>query len=339
MKQYGQIFRPNRLPRQLAMVVPIAVTALVASACGGGGGASTVGSGGGSGSSSGLQTINVGLVPTTDTAPLYAGIQKGFFAEQGLQVQPTQVDSGGTVLTGVVQGSYDIAFIAAVPAIVAASKGLPLVAIAGNGSINTGSPGNIAIVVKKDSPINSYAGLAGKTVSVNSLGNTLDLCTRAAMSKAGADPSAAKIIELPFSQVAPSLVQGQIDAGALVDPFRTQVLGVGDLRSIGDPCQSLPDKAPVSTYIASKQTVTNKADLMQRFERAVQKSQDFLNNNPGEFAKIVPTFTKITPEVAQKILQNAFSSQIDRNAYLQQNDLMLKQGLISSTEKLQGFVP
>ena len=35
-----------------------------------------------------LTTIAVGVVPVVDVAPLYLGIDQGFFEEEGLDVQP-----------------------------------------------------------------------------------------------------------------------------------------------------------------------------------------------------------------------------------------------------------
>ncbi len=316
----------------------VSVLALLLSACGGGG-VSTVGSaGGGSGNSSGLPILNLGLVPTVDVAPIFVGIQQGFFANEGIQLVTKNADSGGTIITGVVQGSYDVGEAASSPAIVAASKKLPLTAVAGNSVVSATDRVN-GVLVAKDSPIKSYADLAGKTVSVNSLGALFDLCLRAVLTKSGVNPGGLKIIELPFNQTAPSITKGQIDAGVLPEPFLTQALGDGTLRSIGSPCNDgLPAKAVQTLFFTSNQTAKNKADLIQRFVRGLKKADEFLQANPGEFAKILPSFTQLTPDVASKISQSTYATEIDRDAYNQLIAQMVNLGFIPSSQSVAGFV-
>ncbi len=330
----------SRSLRRGTIASATAVAALTIAACGGGASTTTTKAGGNGDSGGGtLQTLNLGLVPTADAAPIFVGIQQGFFKDQGLNLKTSRADSGGVILTGVVQGSYDVGFIATPPAIVAASKGLPLVDIAGNAAVDTKSPGNFGVVVKKDSPITTYADLIGKTVSTNSLGNLLDLCLRSVLTKANVEPSGVKIIELPFNQVAPSLAQGQIDAGSLVDPFLAGALSTGNFRSIGDMCaQGLPDKSTLSSFVASKQTVSGKSDLIQRFTRGLQRAQAYLNDNPDAFAQIIPTFTQIPPDAAAKLGKSVYDSQIDRASYTQLTELMARLGQIKSASDVQGFV-
>jgi len=332
--------RSRRSIRRGSIVSVIAVAALTIAACGGGAATTTTGTGGnGDSGGSNLQTLNLGLVPTADAAPIFVGIQQGFFKDEGLKLNTSQADGGGAILTGVVQGSYDVAFVATPPAIVAASKGLPLVAIAGNIAVDAKSPGNFGVVVKNDSPITTYANLVGKTVSTNSLGNLLDLCLRSVLTNAHVDPSGVKIIELPFNQVAPSLSQGQIDAGSLVDPFLAGALSTGKFRSIGDMCaQGLPDKSTLSSFVASKKTVSGKSDLIQRFTRGIQRAQTYLNDNPDAFAKIIPTFTQIKPDAAAQLHKSIYDSQIDRASYAQLTELMARLGQIKSASDVQGFV-
>src|SRR5436853_328036 len=86
-------------PRLLSLLT---VAAFIA---GCGGGASTTGN-------QAVQptTINVGLLPINDVAPLYLGIKKGFFKQQNLTVHPQLMQGGAAVASAVIGGSLDFGF-------------------------------------------------------------------------------------------------------------------------------------------------------------------------------------------------------------------------------------
>ncbi len=317
-------------------VASIAAATLLLTACGGG--TSMVGAdeGAGADGSEGLETVNVGLVPTVNVAPLFLGMQKGFFADEGLRIKPHQADSGGAILTGLIQGSYDFAFAATAPSLVAVSKGAPLKLVAGAGVI-VEREGTVAVVVGKNSSIDSYDDLAGKTVSVNSLKAHFDLCLRAALDSSGVDPSSARVIELPFNQVEPSIQQGQIDAGTLIDPFKSAALEHG-FTSIGDPCSAgLPTNAPSSVYATSEQTATERADMVERFKRALAKSQDYANQNHDEVREVLPDYTSIPVEEAGQVEIEKLSTEVERQPYQELVRDMVKYDFIPSTESVAGF--
>ncbi|WP_219418927.1 ABC transporter substrate-binding protein [Pseudonocardia nigra] len=315
-------------------VAAITAAALLLTACGGGG-TSLVGADQGGGSSGDLETVNVGLVPTVNVASLFLGIQKGFFAEEGIEVQTHKADSGGAILTSLIQGSYDFAFAATVPGLVAASKGAPIKRVAGAGVIV--EDGTTAVVVDEASGIDSFADLEGKTVTVNSLKAHFDLCLRAALDASGVDPNSVKVIELPFNQVEPSIQQGQVDAGVLIDPFLSAALS-HQFKSIGDPCsKGLPVGVNSSIYLASERTVQDRSDLVQRFVRAITKSQEYANAHHDEVRAVLSDYTNISPEAAKKVEIEKLRTEMDRPAYQQLVEIMVKHGFISSAESVAAF--
>ena len=151
------------LMRNLAMTV--AVAALLALAgCGDDGDSSAAKEEGG------VTKVKVGVLPISNVAPLYLGMKKGFFKEEGLEVEPSIGQSGNELVTGMVSGSTDFAFLGYVPLMSARSQGLPVkvVANADNGA-ETEEKEWTLILTKKGSPIKQPADLAGKTIAVNAL--------------------------------------------------------------------------------------------------------------------------------------------------------------------------
>jgi NitT/TauT family transport system substrate-binding protein len=98
---------------------------VVLTACGAlGGGTSTSSASTSTNSKVEKSTIRVGVLPVVDAAPLYLAIDKGYFAQEGLTVQPVVVASGPAAVSGMIGGQFDIAY-STYPGILAAqAKGV-----------------------------------------------------------------------------------------------------------------------------------------------------------------------------------------------------------------------
>src|SRR3954452_15602701 len=101
-----------------ALVVALA---LGLAACGGGDSG-----GGGGGGSSGPKTITVGTLPIANAAPMYLGMQKGFFADEGLKIKPHVGQGGAALIPALLSNQDQFAFVGVIPAITAVAKILPI---------------------------------------------------------------------------------------------------------------------------------------------------------------------------------------------------------------------
>ena len=82
----------------LALLVPVA-------ACGGDDSGDSGGGGGGGGDQE-VQLARVGVIPIVDVAPIYLGVEQGFFEEQGLEVELVPGSGGAAAVPCVVSGDY-----------------------------------------------------------------------------------------------------------------------------------------------------------------------------------------------------------------------------------------
>jgi NitT/TauT family transport system substrate-binding protein len=53
--------------------------------------------GGGTGSAE-VKTLKVGVIPIADVAPLYLGMDKGFFADEQLKIEPQLAEGGAAIV-------------------------------------------------------------------------------------------------------------------------------------------------------------------------------------------------------------------------------------------------
>ena len=82
----------------------------------------------------------------------------------------------------------------------------------GASSTGNGQEDVNAVLVNKDSTLQSPKDLAGKKVAINSLNNIGDTTIRNAVEKDGGDPSKIQFVELPFPEMPAQLAAGNVDA-------------------------------------------------------------------------------------------------------------------------------
>ena len=247
----------RRLPLLIALVF-----ALVAG-CGDDGG-----SGGGGGDGGGAAepvTLKVGVIPIADVAPLYLGMDKGFFEEEGLTIEPQLAEGGAAIVPSVVSGDYQIGFSNTTSLIIAGSKKLPIQIISQGVLAGTG-PDDAwdGVIVPKGSDVKDLAGLEGKTVAVNTLNNVSQVVVNTALKEAGADYTKVKYVEVPFPDMNAALESGRVDAAFQVEPGYSGGLAAGS-KNIVNAYEAMAPNYTVATYFASKQYIAEHRDEVDRF--------------------------------------------------------------------------
>lgn len=318
--------------RIVAVLAAVTLSAAGLTACGSSG---SSGSGGGGGT----DKITVGVIPIVDVAPIYLAKQKGFFAAQHIQVTLQPESGGAAAVPGVVSGQFKFAFGNVVSLILARSKRLPLRMVA-NGNASTGVEGKdfSAVVVPKDSPIKTAKDLVGKTVSVNNLKNVGDTTVRASIRKAGGDASKVKFVEMGFPDMPAALQKHRIDAAWVVEPFLTAAKQQG-ARVVA---WNMVDAAPhmtVATYFTSEKVMKGDPDLVKRFTTAIDKGLAYAQSHPDAVRKILGTYTKIGPGVAQQITLPAWPPKVNEPSVRKLAGLMQQDGLIKQQPDLDALLP
>jgi NitT/TauT family transport system substrate-binding protein len=283
------------------------------------------------GGDDGVTRITVGVLPIGNAAPLYLGMEKGFFREEGLELTPQVAQSGNELVTTLVSGDSQVAFLGYVPVIVARAQGLPLKVVA-----NADTGADIAedewqvILSRKGSDIRQPADLKGKTIAVNALRGVAEVGLKAALEAEGVDPGSIKLLEIPFPEMPAALEARRVDAIWGVEPFLTQALGEG-AQEVLAPYPSLGEAFPNGTYATTDNYLEENADVMERFTRAMNRSSEYATENPEEARAVIPTFTQIPEAVAQEMRLPLWPTEIDR---AQLEDLIgytQKYGIIDET--------
>ena len=311
---------------------------LAATACGSSGGGGGGGSDG-SASSGGATAVKVGVIPIVDVAPLYLGQKQGFFARHGLRLSMTTAQGGAAIVPGVVSGQFQFGFSNMTSLMIAQSQNVPVKAVA-EGVASTGVAGKDfgAVVVKKDSPVESAADLQGKKVAVNTLKNINETAVRASVRKAGGDPDKVKFVELAFDQMPAALDRGQIDAAMVVEPALATVLGQGG-RQVASPYADVAAPLTVAMYFTSTQYARQHPDVVKRFQEAMTESLAYADAHPGEARKAVTTYTKIPAAVLAKVTLPKWPASANRASIEALGKLGQQDGLFKTAPDLDRLLP
>jgi NitT/TauT family transport system substrate-binding protein len=291
-----------------------------------------------SGSSGGKkkETITVGLIPIADTAPLFLGKEKGFFADEGLNVKTQFAAGGAALLPSVVRGDYDVGFSNNVSLFIAQSKKLP-VKIISQGVI-AGQEGFGQLLVKKGGPIKSPKDLeGGKTVAVNTLNNICDVTIRSTLADKGVDVGGMKFQEIEFPDMLDPLQKGRVDAACEVEPFVT-IGEQGGAKAIDSFYTEFSPDLSVATYFTTDTQLSEKGDVIDRFVRAMNKSLDYAGTHEAEVRKVIPTYTQIDAKTAKAIKLPAWRSDLERDTIQQLGLATAKYGHIPKPPDLDSLI-
>jgi NitT/TauT family transport system substrate-binding protein len=289
------------------VVATVMVFIGVLAACGGDG---DDGGAGGAGSP-GPVTLTVGLIPIADVAPLYLGMNQGFFEEENITLETQFAEGGAAIVPSVISGDYQIGFSNTTSLIIAATQDVPLQIIS-QGVLGgaTSDEAWDAVMVAKDSQIESPQDLEGKTIAVNTLQNIGPVTINTSLDEEGVDYSTVEYVEVPFPEMIPALGAGDVDAVFVVEPFVTQGNAEG-ARTILLPYVQTTPNLTVATYFASRQYIEENGDVVDRFVRAMNKSLEYAQENPDEAREVVLEYTEIPPEAAEAMTLPQWSSDLN----------------------------
>ena len=201
------------------LVTAAAVLTLTVAGCGGDDEPTTPSGSGSSAAASEPVTLKVGVLPIGDLAPLYLGMDQGFFKEENLTIEPAVAEGGAAVVPAVMSGDNQIGFSNVTSIMNGKAQNLPLKPIAaGVSGAETEDKAWDALLAPKGG-VTDLKQLEGKKVSVNTLKNLPEVAVRNSLEKAGVDVSKVEFVEIPFPDVPAALEAKRVDAAFAVEPF------------------------------------------------------------------------------------------------------------------------
>ena len=170
-----------------------------------------------------LGTIKVGYLPLTGYAPIYLGIEKGYFEEQGLKVELERFDTGSKMIAPLSAGQLDVGSgNPGTSMFNGAYQELDMKAVCGTAAQTPGH-GGVPFLVRKDlyesGELTEPADLKGMKIGVNALRGLSEYTVAKALEQGGLSLDEAEMVVLPFPEMIAALANQAIDAATLPYPL------------------------------------------------------------------------------------------------------------------------
>ena len=244
-----------------------------------------------------MPKIRIGFWPIASGLPFYAAIEKGYFKEAGLDVEPLKFAGARQVMEAMLAGRCD----GSANGTGSANLAIGEIAQPGLFKIFCTNPSNAKFVldefiVAKDSPIKTMAELAGKKVASGPGIQNVTLC-KTMLERAGA--KGAVVSELPIGQHVAALVAGQVDACYTLEPTgtvgrmngTTKVIEAGVVAKyiLGDPMAPWHGgAASLTTEFIKKYPAETK-----KFIAAYARGIELVRTKPDEARQFMKGYTAI----------------------------------------------
>jgi len=241
--------------------------------------------------------VRVGYWPVAAGLPFFAAVEKGYFKEAGLDVEPLRFAGAQQVMEAMLSGRSD----GSSNGTGSANLAIGEIAQPGLFKIFCTNPSNAKYVleefiVAKDSPIKTMAELKGKRVASGPGIQNVTLC-KTMLERSGA--GVMSVTELPIGQHVAAIAAGQVDAIYTLEPTgtvgrlngTTRVLEAGVVAHyiLGDP------QAPWHGGSASLTTefLQKNPEAAKKYIAAYARGVDLVRKNPAEARQYLKGYTAI----------------------------------------------
>ena len=246
-----------------------------------------------------IPTIRVATTPIDVGAEVLYANDMGFFKKHGLTVDVQFIDNGAAIASAVVSGAIDIAQGNVITLATAHDKGLPFVVVAPAALYSSSAPTS-ALIVAKNSPIKTAKDLNGKTIGITGVKNITHISTMQWIDQNGGDSSTVKFIELKFSEMAPAVAAGRIDAGVTAEPDLSVAVQDGEARILAPVYSAVASTFIIGAWFATNDWVKAHPDAVARYVAAIDEAGAWANKNQAASAKILEKYTKIESKPGMK---------------------------------------
>ena len=239
-----------------------------------------------------------------DHAPIIVAREKGFFADQGLEVEVIAPADPSDPPKLVAAGKADLAISYQPQIHLQVAAGLPLIRV---GTL-VSTPLNCLLVLK-DGPIRKISDLKGKKVGFSVAGVEEALLT-AILGKHGLEMSDIELVNVNWS-LSPSLMSKQVDA--VLGAYRNFELNQMEIEQVPGRCFYVEEEGvpPYDELIYIANTELMDKVKIRRFLRATELATQYIVNHPEESWKI---FSSTSKELRDQLNEMAWSDTLPRLA-------------------------
>ena len=284
-------------------------------------------------------TVGIGGTALIVYLPTMLAKNKGFFAEEGLDVEVLDIKGGGSqAASALIGGSVDFSANAIDHAIKAKAQGKNLVAVHSHVRLPM-----MALVVanKYKGQIKSVADLKGRPLGVTSPGSQTHMVLGYLLVKHGVKPDEVKIVGTGGNTMPLALEKDTVHAAMMLDPFFTAFIKQGkgyaliDLFTAKETTEVMGGDVQGTTLLTRPDVIEKRPATVQKMVNALVKANKVIAAASGQdMAKLLP------PELAGDPKLYAESFDHARGAF-PADSMITKDGVarVIETMRVFGAVP
>lgn len=236
-------------------------------------------------------------------APMYVAIEKGYFEDEGIDLELVTGFGADKTMTALLSGEADIGFMGPETTVYTYNEGANDKVI--NFAQLTQRAGNF-VVAREEMPDFTWEDLKGKTVLGGRDGGMPEMVFEYVLKDKGIDPAKDLTIDksIDFGSTAAAFSGGNGDFSIEFEPGATNLEQEGSghvVASVGIDSGYVPYTA----FSAKASYMEENADVIQSFTNALQKGMDYVNKHSAkEIAKVIaPQFKDTDEETISTIVE------------------------------------
>ena len=225
--------------------------------------------------------VRVGYVGITCEAPIFTAVEKGFFKEEGLEVELVKCDwkNYKDVLA---LGGYDITHHLVMYFLKPIEQGLD---VKFTGGIHRGC---LRLQVPVNSPIKKIQDMKGKRIAVPGMGTPPFIFSYRVLGTSGLDASRdVSWIVYPAGELGLALEKGEVDAIATSEPIGSMLVSQGKVRNLADQAKDFPySEEYCCAVLGNGKFIAENPKAAAAATRALLKAAKWVEANPAAAAKL-----------------------------------------------------
>jgi NitT/TauT family transport system substrate-binding protein len=282
--------------------------------------------------------LGVGYIPDVQFTPFYVTQSKGYFADEGLEVE-IEYGFENDFVALAAQGEREFAVASGDQIILARAQGLPITYV-----MKWYQRYPVALMAKADKGIAKPEDLAGKKVGLPGLFGASFIGWKALVYAAKLDENSIKVEEIGFTQAA-AIQQDLVDAAMIYianEPNQLRDQGIEvNVIEVSDYIDLVSNGLVVGDKL-----IADDPDLVQRMVRATLRGlQDTIDHPDDAFAiarKVIPEITDDKAPTQRKVLADSIKlwqsdslGESSPQAWQASVDFMSKTGLLDTSRALE----
>lgn len=244
-------------------------------------------------------------------SPQYVALAKGYFEEEGLNIELTTGQGADKVMTAVLAGQSDIGFAGPEASIYVYNEGKEDYTQVFAQLTKTDG----AFLVSRTENTNfKWTDVVGKTIIPGRKGGVPYMTLEYVLKQNGIDTTKDVVLDdsIKFDLMAGAFTGGTADYVTLFEPTATMTAEAGKgyvVASVGKAAGEIPYTA----YFAKKSYIEQNSDIIQKFTNAISKGQIWAKEHTSkEIAEVIQSYF---PDTDLDLLSKVIQSYIDIDAW------------------------